>query len=230
MFAYPLSEAVAWTTTLAALLALLEAARRARWGGSTFEHAVWALATAAVLLGQRMGVSLESGLQVQYLGSAFLALLVGYPRALLSMAGVLLIAPLLDSPPAGLPPLHSLHSWGLRMLVCGVMPVWVMWTIVQACKRLLPRNLFVFLLGCGLFGLLGSYMLQILTSASLYARLAPHPQRDFLDAFLPYALLLASGEAWHEGMIVTVLVVYVPGAVKLFDEGWYLRRQPTPPG
>ena len=48
MFAYPLSEAVAWTTTLAALLALLEAARRARWGGSTFEHAVNAAHRAGV--------------------------------------------------------------------------------------------------------------------------------------------------------------------------------------
>ncbi|MBP6817447.1 MAG: hypothetical protein KA169_21320, partial [Burkholderiaceae bacterium] len=95
--------------------------------------------------------------------------------------------------------------------------------------RLLPRNLFVFLLGCGLFGLLAAYVLQLLASATLYASLAPQPPRDFLEAFLPYALLLASGEAWLEGMIVTVLVVYVPGAVKLFDEGWYLRRLPSLP-
>ena len=77
--------------------------------------------------------------------------------------------------------------------------------------------------------LLVSYVLQLLASAVLYASLAPQQPRDFLEAFLPYALLLASGEAWLEGMIVTVLVVYVPGAVKLFDEAWYLRRQPTPP-
>jgi len=229
VFAYPLSDALIWGTTLVALLTLFEAARRARWSGSLFEHTVWALATAAVLLGQHMGISLDSGLQVQYLGSAFLALLVGYPRALMSMAAVLLLAPLLQSPAAGPAALDSLNTWGLRVLVCAVMPVWAMWAIVQACKRLLPRNLFVFLLGCGLFGLLAAYVLQLLASATLYASLAPQPPRDFLEAFLPYALLLASGEAWLEGMIVTVLVVYVPGAVKLFDEGWYLRRLPSLP-
>lgn len=228
MFAYPLSDGLAWATTIAALLALIEAARRARWGGCVFEHTVWALASAVVLLGQRMGVSLDSGLQLQYLGSAFLALLVGYPRALLSMAAVLLIAPVLEPPAVARAP-EALQSWGLRLLVCGVTPVWAMWTIVQACKRLLPRNLFVFLLGCGLFGLLVSYGLQLLASATLYASLAPQPPGDFLEAFLPYALLLASGEAWLEGMIVTVLVVYVPGSVSLFDESWYLRRQQAPP-
>jgi uncharacterized membrane protein len=42
---------------------------------------------------------------------------------------------------------------------------------------------------------------------------------------LPYALLLASGEAWLEGMLTTLLVVFAPGSVRLFDEHHYLRRR-----
>ena len=46
--------------------------------------------------------------------------------------------------------------------------------------------------------------------------------RELIDDFVPYALLLASGEAWLEGMLITLLVVYLPGSVRLFDEGFYL--------
>ena len=46
-----------------------------------------------------------------------------------------------------------------------------------------------------------------------------------VDNLLPYALLLASGEAWLEGMLVTLLVVYLPGSVRLFNEGFYLARR-----
>jgi len=35
-------------------------------------------------------------------------------------------------------------------------------------------------------------------------------------------LLLASGEATLEGMIITILVVYFPKAVAMFDDSFYL--------
>ena len=71
----------------------VEAARRARWEAPVREHLLWALATAAAVLAHRMSVSLPSGLELHYSGAAFLALLLGYPRALLSMALVLALVP-----------------------------------------------------------------------------------------------------------------------------------------
>lgn len=211
MFAYPLAPLAVWLPALAALTLLAEAARRARWGAPVSEHLVWAIATAAVLLGHRMSVPLASGLELHYLGSAFLALLLGYPRALLSMAAVLA----LTGEPA---------SWGLRMLLAAALPIWAMWLIVSASKRWLPRNPFVFLLGCGLFGLFASYTLQLAASALAYLALAPEVPAAFADDVLPYALLLAAGEAWLEGMLTTLMVVYLPGTVRLFDDDFYLRR------
>ncbi len=222
MFFYPLNPAASWTLALVCAALLVEAARRARWSAPVSEHLVWAIATAAVLLGHRMTVTLPSGLQLHYLGSAFLALLLGYPRAILSMGAVLAIETALPHPGAAA---ADPSSWGLRMLLAGALPVWVMWSIVSATRRWLPRNPFVFLLGCGLFGLFLSYVVQLAASALAFVALAPSVPRELLDDFVPYALLLASGEAWLEGMLTTLFVVYLPGSVRLFDEGFYLKRR-----
>jgi uncharacterized membrane protein len=222
VFSYPLNPVAAWALALVSIALVVEAARRARWNAPVSEHLVWAIATAAVLLGHRMTVTLPSGLQLHYLGSGFLALLLGYPRAILSMAAVLAIdGAIASSGPIGGEP----QLWGLRMLLAGALPVWTMWLVVSASKRWLPRNPFVFLLGCGLLGLFFAYAVQLAASAIAFVALAPSVPRELLDDFVPYALLLASGEAWLEGMLTTLLVVYLPGGVRLFDEGFYLKRR-----
>lgn len=226
MLDLPLSTPAAFSLALVAAAFCVEAGRRARWDAPVGEHLRWALAAAFVLLGQRMSFSPAPGVAVHYLGAAFLALLLGYPRALLAMAAVFVLEPLLPGAVARVhgEGLAGVGHWGLRTLLGGVLPVWTMWLVVSASKRWLPRNLFVFLLGCGLFGLFFACAVQVVATAATVALLAPTLPPGFLDEFLPYALLLASGEAWLEGMLTTLLVVYVPGAVRLFDEAFYLRR------
>jgi uncharacterized membrane protein len=223
MFGYALPPLPALLLALSAGLLCLEAARRARWEAPVGEHLRWALATAFVLLGHRMSVELPSGLVLHYLGSAFLALLLGYPRALLSMALVIAVDCVLPRAGADFD-FAGLTAWAPRMWLSAVLPIVTMWSVVAACRRWLPRNPFVFLLGCGLFGLFLSYAVQLLATAAVYAALVPELPRGFSEDFVPYALLLATGEAWLEGMLTTLLVVYVPGAVRLFDEAFYLRR------
>ncbi len=217
MFAYPLPTPAAILFAALAALLCLEAARRARWNAGIGEHLRWALATALVILGHRMSVELPSGFTLHYLGSAFLALLLGYPRALLSMAVVTVVEVMRHD---------GWSQWGLRVLLSGALPIVTMWMIVSACRRWLPRNPFVFLLGCGLFGQFASYGVQLLASALAFQALAPVVPQTFTSDLLAYALLLATGESWLEGMMVTLLVVYVPGSVRLFDEHFYLSRRP----
>lgn len=216
MFTYALSTAPALLSTLLALLLCLEAARRARWQEPVHDHLRWALATALTLLGHRMSVELPSGLTLHYLGAAFLTLLLGYPRALLSMALVLAA----EAARTG-----DWSPWGLRLLISGALPIVTMWAIVAGCKRWLPGNPFVFLLGCGLFGQFAAYSVQLWAAALAWLALAPTTPPALLEEFLPYALLLATGESWLEGMMITLLVVYAPGSVRLFDEDFYLRKR-----
>ena len=228
MIQLSLSPATSILLAIAALAFCLEAARRARWDAALREHLGWAVATAAVLLAHRMSFTLASGVSLQYLGAAFLALLLGYPRALVSMALVFAIGPWLPSATslaADAQIVDALGTWGLRTLLGAVLPVWTMWLVVSACRRWLPRNLFVFLLGCGLFGVFFACAVQVLATVGVTALLAPGLPPGYFEDVVPYALLLASGEAWLEGMLTTLLVVYAPGSVRLFDEAFYLARR-----
>lgn len=213
MFAHPAPSPLATLGSALAALVLVDALRRARWQADIREHLSWALATAVVLLGQRMGFTLPSGLALHYHGAAFLGLLLGYPRALLSMALVLVAGPsIVGTVGPGTAP----SMIGLQLLVAGWLPVWLIAQLVTLSKRLLPPNPFVFMLGCGFFGLGLSAAAAWLASAGLHALTAPALPPDFLQGFVPYALLLASGEAWLEAMVISALVVFRPQAVRLF--------------
>lgn len=213
-----------WFADALALALVVDAARRAAWEAPVREHVLWALATAAILLARQMTVTLPGGLRLQYIGAAWLALLLGYPRAVLSMTAITLV----QAARFGLP----VDAQGFPLLLLGVAPAWLIWLITRACRRWLPANLFVFLLGAGFLGLFAAYALPLLAAAALVtlalpdAGGAPVPAlADYWSLMLPYALLLASGEAWLEGMLTTLLVVFAPGAVRLFDERHYLRRR-----
>lgn len=220
-----LPVSVAWLAAALAVLLVLDAGRRADWQASVREHAVWALATAGIFLARQMIVTLPGGISLQYIGAAWLALLLGYPRAVLSMTAVTAAQALrFDLPLAG---------QAIPLLLLGIAPAWLIWLIARGCRRWLPPNLFVFLLGAGFLGLFAAYALPLLATAVLgawsLAGTAGDAARvqaltDHWAMMLPYALLLASGEAWLEGMLTTLLVVFAPGTVRLFDERYYLRR------
>jgi uncharacterized membrane protein len=216
-------------TGFAALLAawlVFDAFRRADWQAGPREHLMWALATAGIFLARQMTVTMPGGMSLQYIGAAWLALLLGYPRAVVSMT----LITLAHAAQYRL----SLPAQSLPLLLLGIAPAWLIWLITRACRRWLPANLFVFLLGAGFLGLFAAYALPLLAAAGVGAwALAgspePSAQTQALAAYwammLPYALLLASGEAWLEGMLTTLLVVFAPGTVRLFDEHHYLRRR-----
>ncbi len=209
---------------LLTLLLLVDAARRTPWRAPIREHSVWVLATVGIFLAQQMTVSMPGGMNLQYMGAAWLALLLGYPRTVLSMALIALArAARFELPVA---------DQAIPLLLLGIAPAWLMWLITRGCRRWLPPNLFVFLLGAGFLGLFVAYALPLLAAAAIGAwALAVEPTvgkqalAGYWALMLPYALLLATGEAWLEGMLTTLLVVFAPGTVRLFDERYYLQRR-----
>ena len=219
-----LPSGVGWLAALLAALLVVDAARRTPWGAPAREHAVWAIATAGIFLAQQMTVAMPGGMSLQYVGTAWLALLLGYPRTVLSMSLIALArAARFDLP---------LADQAIPLLLLGIAPAWLIWLITRGCRRWLPPNLFVFLLGAGFLGLFVAYALPLLAAAAIGAwALAGEPAagRQALAGYwalmLPYALLLATGEAWLEGMLTTLLVVFAPGTVRLFDERYYLQRR-----
>jgi len=210
-------QALAAAALLAGLL-LLDAIRRADWQAPMGQHLYWASATALLWAARHMTVTLPGGLTLQYMGAAWLTLLLGYPRAVVSMALVFGAEALAGDDP--------LLAAAPSLLLLGILPAWLIWQVATQCRRRLPANLFVFLLGVGFLGLFATYALSLLLAAGLTALIGGPSAPAYWETMLPYALLLATGESWLEGMMTTLLVVFAPGAVRLFDERFYLSRPP----
>lgn len=155
---------------------------------------------------------LPEGVTLKYSGAAFLALTLGYSRALLSMTLLLFI-------------IQPWSSLGPALLVDALLPIWLMLSVVRLSRRFLPANPFVFLLGCGFFGLFLVYAVQQCVGVVCWALLTDMPVLAALfSEQTGLRLLLAGGESTLEGMIITILVVYFPRAVRLFDDDFYLSR------
>jgi len=194
-----------------ALPVVADAARRVEWRSlDRVDRALWALLGVALLGSQSMSVALPGLPVLGYQGAAFLAIVLGYCRAILSLAIVLALT---------VPLLH----WGGAMLVDALLPVWCIGALVSLTRRFAPPNLFVFLLGPGFFGLFAVGALQLAAGFAL-DRLGAGDvvvAGGFAEAF-GYGLLLLAGEATLAGMVISVLVVYLPRSVALFDEAHYL--------
>ncbi|MEZ5741808.1 MAG: energy-coupling factor ABC transporter permease [Burkholderiaceae bacterium] len=213
MFNYPVPMSLAVPSALLSLLFVAEAWRRAGWlQASWADHLRWATATAVVFAAHQMAIRLPPDIELHYLGGAALALMLGYPRALVSMSLVLAADALI---------VGQAESLGIRLLLAGVLPVMLMAVLSNLARRHLPRNPFVFLLGCGFFGLFFCYALQVAITLLVSQALGP-PRVGGIGDILAFGLLLASGEAVLEGMILTVLVAYLPDSVRMFDDAHYL--------
>lgn len=213
------APALALSALLSALF-LADAIRRAQWQAPLRDHLVWAGATALLWVARQMTVNMPGDLTLQYLGAAWLTVMLGYPRAIVALAIVFAAEAMAQDGLAQLP------SQAPRLLLLGILPAWLIWQLARLCRQKLPPNLFVFLIGVGFLGLFGSYALSLLLAAGLNALIGGPAAPAYAQLVLPYALLLATGESWLEGMMTTLLVVFAPGAVRLFDERYYLSPPP----
>lgn len=213
-----------WHLLIAVLIAplLVDAMRRAGWRVDGHQSPwVWGLATLAVLIAHRMAIETQTGFTLHYLGGAALTLVAGYPRALLSMTLVVTVDAILG---------HGNLPLVLAVAIGAVLPVWLTFSLYAGSRRWLPSNPFVFLLGSGFIGLFVVYAVQSWLTVLAWRFLLPVVPVDD-QGLLAYAMLLSWGETLLEGMIITVMVVYLPGSIRLFDDQHYLhnagRRPPS---
>lgn len=170
--------------------------------------ALWAGLTVAVLAAQGMAVALPGMPEIGYQGAALLAIVVGYPRAMVSLAVVFA----LSVPPT---------DWGSAMLVDALLPVRCTCALSGLVRRHGPPNPFLFLFGTGFFVVFAVGALQLAAGLGLDA-LGGEVSSPVLGEAFAHGLLLLGGEATLEGMVITVLTVYWPRSVALFDDDYYL--------
>jgi uncharacterized membrane protein len=209
-----------WAVTLAALAQALWHLRRQ---GLPFlpdgaaQHG-WLAAVVSVTMLWSLHVRSPLGLDFGLLGSALFALVYGRARATLGLLGAAALATALHG--------GTWLNLGVVGVALAVVPAWLATALQGQIERRLPRNLFVFIIGNGLF-------VTLVTTAVCSALLLSMAAVE-LPAMVPvgdhyaYALLLAWGEALLTGMLFSALVVFAPRAVLTYRQELYLpvRRRP----
>lgn len=206
-----------WTWGLAAVLLLLALPGLGALRGRPERlHLLLGTGVALAVLWS-ISARVDPGVSVHVLGTLLAVLLLGWRLALLATA-VAEAALLLSgkAAPAGAP-----LSW----LLSGVLPASAGWLVAWAARFRLPRNPFIFIFVCGFFGAGVALLVTWLAASGLLLALGqplPSGPGTSLWGFLP---LVVFPEAFINGALVSMLIVYRPDWVRLYDELFYVRPQ-----
>jgi len=208
-----------WLAAGWAALGLLAAwwwrrARGARPGG--FNPNLWLASCALVAALWLVRAGVEPGLMLHFLGAAALYLMFGAP---LAIAGIGLVAIIAAALGAG-----GWQALPWQVLLEGALPVGVVHLARRALERRLPPNPFIYFIGIAFFASGLSLAAVAVATALLHAAVGHYTVGYLMDNYLPYALLLAFGEAFLTGTLITVFVVYRREWVATFDDARWLRR------
>jgi uncharacterized membrane protein len=179
------------------------------------QHA-WLAAVVTVAMLWAMHVRSPVGLDFGLLGSALFAIVFGRARAIVGLLAALAVYTLLDG--------GSWFNFGINGTVLAVLPAWLATALQRRLERRLPHNLFVFIIGNGMFVTLVVTACTsglILLVSALELTTAPHLVGDHVA----YSFLLAWGEALISGMLFSALVVFTPQLVLTYRQDLYLPRR-----
>lgn len=188
------------------------ATRRKFLPSSLAEHA-WLAAVVAASFLWTLHVHSPVGLDFGLLGGALFTLVFGRARAILGLLSALALHTLMTG--------GSWVNFGINGTLLAVVPACATSLLQRLIERWLPRNIFVFIIGNGLFV---TFVATALASALLLAASSTgaHAALRQLSDHLEYSLLLAWGEALVSGMIFSALVVFLPQAVLTYRQDAYL--------
>lgn len=178
---------------------------------------VWLGTSVALVLMWSLRAGVLPGQGLHLLGAGLVTLMFG-PALAMPLLTVVLAATTLNG--AG-----YWQAFGLNGVVAIVVPVLVADGVRRLVERLLPANFFVFVFVTGYFGAglaavaAGVVSTLLMWAASLYAT------QQLLADYLLYYILLAFAEAWMNGAVLTMMVVYAPEWVSSFDDRRYLQQK-----
>ncbi len=159
------------------------------------------------LLPQKM----PQGLQVQLSGACLLVLMLGWPLAVLVLAGIAAVVWVVGQAE----PVAVLQQW----VWTGLVPATLALGIGAVMRRWLPPNLFVYTLGRAFLGTAAAVFLSGLLLEGLQW-LAGEPARDLS---LVARWLMAWGDAFLTGMFGAIFVAFAPQWLATWSDQRYLQ-------
>lgn len=198
----------------AAGLAVALKAPWSRFRDSGFQH-VFLGACVAVLFIWRMRVGIVPAVPMHLLFMTTLTLMFGMPLAILAAAMMTSAMCVMG--------IESWSAWHGNFLAFGVVPVLVTWAALNASKRFLPPNPFIYIFVCAFFGAAVAMLAAMLANGVLLLGFEQISFRQFKESYLAIMPLMMFPEAFINGLVVTGLVVFKPLWIPSFDDEVYLK-------
>lgn len=211
-----------WALLAPFALRALAAARRPFLPAGAPQHLWLAGVLALAALWHVQSPATVPPLHFGLLGVALYVLLFGRSAGLVGLLAALLLHAALGG-----------GRWvnvGAAGLLLAVLPAYLVTALQRQIERRLPANVFVFMIGNGLFVVLAVSAVVSLALLAAGAALAPGGHdgltslADQVAQRAGYALLLAWGEALASGMLFSALVIFAPRCVLTFARDRYLPR------
>ncbi len=194
--------------------------RRAPWRrlADSGQLNVWLGTLVLLILVWSMKAGVKPGLNMHLLGATMLTLMFGRELAVvgfsLVLAGVTLNNGLLGR--------AGWEAYALNAIVLAVFPPLVADAIRRAVDRWLPGNFFVYVFVTAFFGSALTVAAAGLLACGVLWAAGVYPLSVLTEDYLPYYFLLGFAEAWLNGALITLMVVYLPHWVGSFDDRRYL--------
>ena len=205
-----------WSAALLYGLLLLGALLSAPWSKLSDNEAshVYFAAVAAVCVLWTLHAGITPGHNYHLLGVTSLCLMFDWQFALLAVSLALLVTTWQG--PAGW------EAFALNALVMGALPVLFTRVLLYASQRWLTHNFFIYIFVNAFFAGALSILLCGLAAASVLALAQGDAANPTEGDYLLFIPLLMFGEAFLNGMTMTLLVAYRPAWVSTFHDRWYL--------
>ena len=205
------------------VLAALRAAPRSRLRQDG-QLSVWLGTIVVLVLVWSMRAGVMPGQVLHLLGATLVTLMFGPCLGVLALT-IVAAAVNLNVLWQGGELAHWAQHWqafGLNGLVTVAFPVMVAELVRRSAERWLPANFFVYVFVVVFFGA-GLTAVSTGTLSSILMWLGGvYPVAKLVDEYLLYFILLGFSEAWLNGAVITLMIVYFPGWVSSFDDERYL--------
>jgi len=192
--------------------------RTAPWKrlADSYQMHAWLGSIVVLVLLWSMKAGVKPGLNLHLLGATAFTLMFGRQLAIVGFS--IVVAAVTFNGGAGW------DAYALNILFCAIFPCFVADLLLRAVERYLPPNVFCYIFCAAFFGAAIAVMSTgLLTSLMLWLA-GVYPADTLFDEYFPYYMLLGFAEAWINGAIITLMVVYYPYWVGSFDERRYLCR------
>lgn len=180
---------------------------------------VWLGTIVVLTLMWSMKAGLRPGMTVHLMGATMFTLMFGRQ---LAIAGLCLVMAAVNYNANGF---SGWEAYALNALALVVFPVSLAYTIFKAVERWLPANFFIYIFVATFFGAALTTVATGLLATGLLAISAAYSVDVLIGEYFISYVLLGFAEAWLNGAVITLMVIYYPHWVVTFDDSRYFWKR-----